>query len=159
VLITALVERWRQETHTFHLPHGEMTITLQDISVMLGLPVDGEVLVGSTDSNWSELCLQLLGVSPPPNKLDESRLNMKWLQDTFGVLPNDANEVTVQRYTRDKFRAKAISLISFKTVFSCKIVLKIKLLSKIPPTFWDNILSSIRISTLSTSSTTVGFLL
>jgi hypothetical protein len=25
---------------------------------------------------------------------------MKWLQDTFGVLPNDANEVTVQRYTR-----------------------------------------------------------
>uniref|UniRef100_A0A2N9IHE9 Aminotransferase-like plant mobile domain-containing protein n=1 Tax=Fagus sylvatica TaxID=28930 RepID=A0A2N9IHE9_FAGSY len=42
-LITALVERWRQETHTFHLPHG------------------------STELNWSELCLQLLGVSPPPN--------------------------------------------------------------------------------------------
>jgi hypothetical protein len=34
--------------------------------------------------------------------------------------------------TRGKFRAKAISLISFKTVFFCKIVLKIKLLSKIP---------------------------
>ena len=25
---------------------------------------------------------------------------MKWLQDTFGFLPDDANEVTVQRYTR-----------------------------------------------------------
>uniref|UniRef100_A0A2N9FXJ1 Aminotransferase-like plant mobile domain-containing protein n=1 Tax=Fagus sylvatica TaxID=28930 RepID=A0A2N9FXJ1_FAGSY len=99
-LITALVERWRQETHTFHLPHGEMTITLQDVEVMLGLPVDGEVLVGSTELNWSGLCLQLLGVSPPPNKLDGSRLNMKWLQDTFGVLPDDANEVTVQQYTR-----------------------------------------------------------
>uniref|UniRef100_A0A2N9IKW6 Aminotransferase-like plant mobile domain-containing protein n=1 Tax=Fagus sylvatica TaxID=28930 RepID=A0A2N9IKW6_FAGSY len=99
-LITALVERWRQETHTFHLPHGEMTITLQDVEVMLGLPVDGEVLVGSTELNWSGLCLQLLGVSPPPNKLDGSRLNMKWLQDTFAVLPDDANEVTVQQYTR-----------------------------------------------------------
>ena len=99
-LITALVERWHQETHTFHLPHDKMIITLQDVEVMLGLPVDGEVLVESTELNWSELCLQLLGVSPPPNKLAGSRLNMKWLQDTFGVLPDDANEVTVQQYTQ-----------------------------------------------------------
>ena len=99
-LIIALVERWRQETHTFQLPHGEMTITLQDVSVMLGLPVDKEVLVKNTELNWSKLCLQFLGVSPPPNKLDGSRLNMKWLQDTFTVLPDDANEVTVQQYTR-----------------------------------------------------------
>jgi Plant mobile domain len=29
-LITTLVERWRLETSTFHLPVGEMTVTLED---------------------------------------------------------------------------------------------------------------------------------
>ena len=32
-IITALVERWRQETHTFHLPLGETTITLLNVAV------------------------------------------------------------------------------------------------------------------------------
>lgn len=40
-LLTALVDRWRPETHTFHLPCGEMTPTLQDVTYLLGLPVGG----------------------------------------------------------------------------------------------------------------------
>nr|POF03341.1 putative methyltransferase pmt9 [Quercus suber] len=63
-LISALVERWWPETYTFHLPHGEMSITLEDMEVILGLPIDGEVLVGSTavkDGDWRQLCVELLG--------------------------------------------------------------------------------------------------
>ena len=40
-LLSALVDRWRPETHTFHLPCGEMAPTLQDVSYLLGLPLIG----------------------------------------------------------------------------------------------------------------------
>ena len=55
-LITAFVERWQPETHTFHLPHGETTITLQVVEVVLGIPIDGEAIVGTTDLGWADEC-------------------------------------------------------------------------------------------------------
>ncbi|CAN0873545.1 Protein MAINTENANCE OF MERISTEMS [Linum grandiflorum] len=43
-LCTTLMERWRLETNTFHMYHGEMTITLEDVSFITSLPVDGAVV-------------------------------------------------------------------------------------------------------------------
>ena len=43
-LLTALVDRWRPETNTFHLPCGEMTPTLQDVTMLLGLPISGDAV-------------------------------------------------------------------------------------------------------------------
>ncbi|KAH0696708.1 hypothetical protein KY290_014094 [Solanum tuberosum] len=30
-LVTTMIERWRPETYCFHLPFGEVTITLHDV--------------------------------------------------------------------------------------------------------------------------------
>ena len=43
-LLSCLVDRWRPETHTFHFPWGEMAPTLQDVSMILGLPLSGAAI-------------------------------------------------------------------------------------------------------------------
>ena len=63
-LITALVERWQRETHTFHMPHGEVNITLQDVEVILRLPIDGNAITRSTQKTWTEVCQDFLGFQP-----------------------------------------------------------------------------------------------
>ena len=63
-LIIALVELWCLKMHTFHLLHGEMGITLQDIKVMLGVPIDGLPMTGSVRMDWFVLCCDLLGHRP-----------------------------------------------------------------------------------------------
>ncbi|RYR26902.1 hypothetical protein Ahy_B02g061212 isoform B [Arachis hypogaea] len=39
--------------HTFNLPWGEFTITLEDVAMQLGLPIDGEPVSGTLRS-WSK---------------------------------------------------------------------------------------------------------
>ncbi|KAF7812033.1 serine/threonine-protein phosphatase 7 long form-like protein [Senna tora] len=43
-LVTALIMRWRPKTHTFHMAVGigEITITLEDVAIQLGLPIEGK---------------------------------------------------------------------------------------------------------------------
>ncbi|QHO56430.1 uncharacterized protein DS421_3g73620 [Arachis hypogaea] len=52
--INALVERWRPETHTFHLPHGECTITLEDVAMIFGLRTHGLPI---HKFSWGSACL------------------------------------------------------------------------------------------------------
>ena len=49
-LIAGLVERWSLETHTFHMPFGEMTVTLQDVSALWGLPI-GDTPIGGVSGS------------------------------------------------------------------------------------------------------------
>jgi len=43
-LVCVMAERWHQETSSFHLPVGEMTITLDDVACLLGIPVAGRLI-------------------------------------------------------------------------------------------------------------------
>ncbi|KAL9688081.1 hypothetical protein QQ045_032494 [Rhodiola kirilowii] len=100
-LLTAVVERWRPETHTFHFNEGEATITLQDVSLLIGLPVDGEPVTGKSQMNFEEVCVRLLGVYP------------ECYDRTPGM--GKRNEETLKKYAR----AYLLNLIG-STLFSDK---------------------------------------
>ncbi|KAK9088474.1 hypothetical protein Scep_027556 [Stephania cephalantha] len=70
-VISAFVERWQPKTNTFHLPFGEMSISLEDVSMLLKIPITGKVVAvenfarytGESRSNAIKLVSKLLGVS------------------------------------------------------------------------------------------------
>jgi hypothetical protein len=60
--ITAMVDRWRTETHSFHLPCGEMMVTLKDVAMILGLPIRGCPITSRVDSaGWCERVVVFIG--------------------------------------------------------------------------------------------------
>ncbi|QHO53797.1 uncharacterized protein DS421_2g51130 [Arachis hypogaea] len=65
-LISTFIERWHLETHTFHMPFWESTITLQDVAYQLGLPINGEA-----------------------NKVKQMRVCCTWFHERFWVLLAD----------------------------------------------------------------------
>lgn len=99
-LISALVEHWRPKTNSFHLPIGEMTITLQDISCLWGLPISGKLIVGQSDGNWSDMIERYLGI--PPEDQEMKKKKRKKEDDTF-ALSYSRYSITLSKL-RDRFR-------------------------------------------------------
>ncbi|KAH0708939.1 hypothetical protein KY290_010483 [Solanum tuberosum] len=102
-LVTAMVERWRPETHCFHLPFGEVTITLQDVQVLFGLRIDGDDVYMQDAARrirlWRTLLEILTGSAIAPADMDgASRVRIHsitgYLRDQLQVDPiGDATPV------------------------------------------------------------------
>jgi hypothetical protein len=103
--ITAMVDRWRSEAHSFHLPCRGMTMTLKDVVMIIGLPIRGRPIIGRVDSvGWRERVTVFVGREPPVRvssvKGQEARVRVSWLREEFHECPPDADEATVTMYTR-----------------------------------------------------------
>ncbi|KAE8794333.1 mutator protein [Hordeum vulgare] len=107
--VTALIDRWRPETHSFHLRTGEMTVTLQDVSMITALPIEGKPLCMSTDSEgWWHQMEALIGMSPQEPEVEDggkkdrvpAGATFTWIAANFAHCPEDADDEVIQRYAR-----------------------------------------------------------
>ncbi|KAL4321179.1 hypothetical protein AHAS_Ahas14G0084600 [Arachis hypogaea] len=81
-LISAFMEQWRPETHIFHMPFGECTITLQDVAYQFDLPIDGHAVSG---------CLNDF-----EHLMEGGKPVWVWFGELFGELPPELFFIKVQ---------------------------------------------------------------
>ncbi|KAE8821060.1 Disease resistance protein RPM1 [Hordeum vulgare] len=86
-----------------------MTVTLQDVSMITALLIEGKPLCMSTDSEgWRHQMDALIGMSPPEPKVEDggkkgrvpAGASFTWIAANFAHCPEDANDEVIQTYAR-----------------------------------------------------------
>ena len=85
-LVSAFMERWHPETSSFHMPFGEMSITLDDVSCLLHLSIRG--VFWSPQDVTEEVVVDYLVVSHGEaqthvRRCKGSYYKLEWLYDLF----------------------------------------------------------------------------
>ena len=120
--ITALIDRWRPDTHSFHLRAGEMTVTLQDMSMILALPIQGDPLCINTGSDgWRERMCGLTGGKCPGDTINSkgeklrvtAGATFKWIAQNFSTCPENSSEDEIIIYAR-----VYVWYVNTKTIFA-----------------------------------------
>ncbi|XP_020233106.1 serine/threonine-protein phosphatase 7 long form homolog [Cajanus cajan] len=80
---------------------GECTITLEDVSVLLGLTVHGDPITSCSTYRWVTLDEDLFGITPPTNAIKGGRLKMSWVDEHFFDVSMHVHSIEqMKRYTR-----------------------------------------------------------
>ncbi|CAL5343126.1 unnamed protein product [Camellia sinensis] len=103
IVISAFVERWQPETNTFHLKVGEMTMTLDDVGTILGIPITGRLVSATTltDQQAHALVVAALGVDDAEaieelSSASGQSIKLEWLRSKFsGCKDSDTEESIV----------------------------------------------------------------
>ena len=98
----------------FHVPVGEMTITLQDVAIILGLHTDGPTVTGTCVFDVAKLCGELIGVTSPADALKGFAISIRWLCDQLSPLAPDVDEVTLELSARGFILALMDYLLSLR---------------------------------------------
>ena len=89
-------------THAVDLFCGEMTVTLQDVNMILGLPIQGKPVTMKTDTDgWRDKMRSLIGKEPGVAGKSAGATYF-WIKTNFSVCPPDHDEDSevVQQYAR-----------------------------------------------------------
>jgi len=89
-LISSFVERWHRETSSFHLPVGEVTITLDDVLSLLHVLITGALhsFGPLATSDAVALLTELLQVTPDEATAETHQaggphVRLSWLRDMY----------------------------------------------------------------------------
>ncbi|RWR73470.1 serine/threonine-protein phosphatase 7 long form [Cinnamomum micranthum f. kanehirae] len=84
ILVSSFVERWQPETNTFHMPYSEMTISLDDVGTILGIPMT------VTPQEAHEELSQVWG----------SSVRLEWFRELFGEVSDADSDEHIQNTAR-----------------------------------------------------------
>ena len=107
-MLSAFCERWQPETTTFHLPFGEMTITLDDVASILHIPVTGSMISFSQPlrvDDANALLVELLSTTDveASRETEQCRsplVRLLWLRDHFSTITDVSSDDDIEFSTR-----------------------------------------------------------
>jgi len=133
--VCTMSKRWHEETNSFHLPVGEMTITLDDVACLLGIPITGRLLPDRELT--SEEGLEMIQVELTAKAAAKEMTKQGAAHDSFGVLKrryeellNSCNQLLEPDTQEEQDERAQVRLACIKaflmlllgwTLFSCKI--------------------------------------